>query len=109
MKFSISGTKLEQVILKYLDSKNLIIRQTSPNNIHFLPSEDSEYSVIRFIKNGSICLITNELIDEIKNFFSINEGKSTKILMKYVENKLGVKIEDYRDFMPFYMFKVPSK
>ncbi len=93
MKYEISDGKLEQVIFKYLDNKNFIIKEI-PNNYLFLESEDDEFAQIRVVKSNKFCYIFVHLIPDIKTFFSIDNMTTIRILTKYVEKTLGINISE---------------
>lgn len=93
MKFEINSNKLEQVIFKYLDNKNFIIKET-PKYYYFLENEDDEYIQIGVSKSVMDCYLYDILTEEIQTFFSINKSKVKDILTKYVENTLDINISD---------------
>ena len=92
MNFEIDNNKLEQVIFRYLDSKNLTVMNGAsiPENYYFL---DFDFISITFIHSNGTCLISYELFKEIETFFSLDGSKIIKdIVKKYVEDKLNVEI-----------------
>jgi len=91
MKFEISNSKLEQVIFKYLDNKDFVIKETY-DDYYFLENEGDEDSLIRVKKDGMVCFVYFNLRNEIESFFSINKNRIEYILTKYVENKLNIKV-----------------
>ena len=96
MKFEIDSNKLEQVIFKFLDNKNLINKTHNfiGNLIFFIESEESEYATIKIIKSNkeTYCRVDDDLISEVSSFFSISDKDSFSYIIDWVENKLGVEI-----------------
>ena len=90
MKFEISDSKLEQVIFRYLDNKNFVIRETPLD--YTLLTWDDKYTPIKIRKNNMICLIYFKLVKEISSFFSISEIDSKNFISRYVKNKYNLKI-----------------
>jgi len=98
MKFEISNSKLEQVIFKYLDNKNFIIKETS-DSYYFLENERDEFAKFKIKKNDEVCFIYYKLTDEIESFFSIEYPMVKEVLTRYVENVLNIKVsKTFRGF-----------
>jgi hypothetical protein len=94
MKYLITESKLEKVIFRYLDIKNFIqIKKGS--TIYFANSEGGEYinSLIEYFKSGE-CVISFELVDEIKDFFSIEFDDSKYVITRWVENTLDRRVKE---------------
>jgi hypothetical protein len=94
MKYLITESKLEKVIFKYLDNQDFIqIKRGS--TIYFANSEGGEYidSSIEYFKGGE-CVIIFELIDEIKDFFSIEFDNSKYVIARWVENTLDRRVKE---------------
>jgi len=91
MKYLITESQIDKVIFKYLDNQDFI--QIEKNNrIYFVNSEGDEYAQITFNKKDGWCGIYYELIDEISAFFSMEESDSKKVIGKWVENTLQMKV-----------------
>ena len=94
MKFKITDSKLKQVIFRFLDNKNYIIKE-SPESYSFFEDEDSKFSTIRvYMKDDDevSCLVSIDLVTEIESFFSISYSEVKYVLQKYVESKIHVDI-----------------
>jgi hypothetical protein len=95
MKYLITESKLDNVVFKYLDNQDFIIRKSVKtsfgvsNIIHFLKSESSfrADSLINFYRDGE-CFINFELIDEIAKFFSLDFDDSKYVIARWVGYKL---------------------
>ena len=96
MKFLITENKIEQVVFKYLDNKNFIIKETD-KNYYFLENENDEYAQIRVRKYDMFCFIYHKLSEEIKSFFSLETLMVKSVLTKYVENTLNIKVSGNND------------
>lgn len=91
MKFEINKDKLEQVIFKYLDTRNFIIKETD-DNYYFL-DRTTDFLAFSYNKSKYLCIIYYEVFKEIRNFFSIDDTKTIKnVISKYVQNKLNVEV-----------------
>ena len=93
MKFKISNSKLEQVVFRYLDNKNFIIKETS-DSYYFLENERDEHAQFKIKKNNKYCFIYYKLTEEIKSFFSIEYPMVKDVLTRYVENVLNIKVSN---------------
>ena len=94
MKYLITESQLDKSIFRYLDIKNFIqIKKGS--TIYFANSEGGEYinSLIEYFKSGE-CVISFELIDEIKDFFSIEFDNSKYVITRWVENTLDRRVKE---------------
>jgi hypothetical protein len=94
MKYLITESKLEKVIFKYLDNQDFIqIKRGSA--IYFANSEGGEYidSLIEYFRGGE-CVISFELIDDIKDFFSIEFDNSKYVIARWVENTLDRRVKE---------------
>jgi len=94
MKYLITESQLDKVVFHYLDNQNFIqIKRGSA--IYFANSEGGEYidSSIEYFKGGE-CVIIFELIDEIKDFFSIEFDSSKYVIARWVENTLDRRVEE---------------
>ena len=99
MKFLITENRLDDVIFKYLDNKNFIIKETD-SNYYFLENEDDKYAQIRVKKNDKFCFIYYKLTEEIQTFFSLEIPMVKSILTKYVENTLNIVVSN-TDLFPW--------
>ena len=97
MKYLIteSQAKIAATFLK-LDMKNFI--QINKNNkIYFVNSENDQYAKIRFDKDNGWCYIDYDLIKEISSFFSLERSDSKKVIGKWVENTLQMRVTNTPD------------
>jgi hypothetical protein len=94
MKYLITESKLEKVIFKYLDNQDFVQIERG-NGIYFANSEGGEYinSLIEYFRSGE-CVISFELIDEIKDFFSIEFNNSKYVIARWVENTLDRRVKE---------------
>ena len=108
MKFTINNSKLEQVIFKYMNNKDLIFKETR-YDYYFLENEGDEYAQIRVRKSDKVCFIYYELIEEIKSFFSIEYPMVKGVLTRYVENTLNVEVSStfIHDFNSTSRLRIP--
>ena len=101
MKYLITESKLDNVVFKYLDNQDFIIKKSPKtsfgvsNIIHFLNSSGdlTADSLINFYRDGD-CWINIELIDEIARFFSLEFDDSKYVIGIWVENKLDTKVRE---------------
>ena len=81
----------ERALFSYLDSQDLI-QIVKGNRIYFVNSEGDEYAQIRYDKEDGYCFINSDLIKEISSFFSLERNDSEKVIGKWVENTLQMKV-----------------
>ena len=91
MKYKITDSQLESVIFLYLDNQDFI-KIERENSIYFVNSEGDEYSQIRYDKSDGWCGIYYKLIDEISSFFSLEESDSKKVIGRWVENTIQMRV-----------------
>ena len=82
---------MEQVVFKYLDTKDFI-KIEGVEDVYFANSSDDEYGKIRYDKTNGFCYIDNNLRGEISSFFSLENYVSKEIIGKWVENTLQMKV-----------------
>ena len=105
MKYKIKDSQLESVIFLYLDNQDFINIEKN-NRIYFVNSENDEYAQIRYNKSSGWCYASWELVGEISSFFSLEEFDSEKVIGKWVENTLQIRVTDTMKLS--FMMKVPS-
>ena len=93
MKFIITESKLEGSVFKYLDNQDFI-KVEGDNNVYFINSMDDEYAQIEYDKDDGWCIISLDLIKEISSFFSLEYLDTKKLIGKWVENTLQMKVSN---------------
>lgn len=96
MKYLITESQIDKIIFKYLDNQDFIIKKMSSGSItYFVNSEGDEYgdSLMQYFRSGE-CVISFELIDEIKDFFSIEFNSSKYVIARWVENTLDRRVKE---------------
>ena len=91
MKFLITESQFDKVVFKYLDNQDFI-QINKGNDIYFFNSENDEYAQIRFDNDDGWCGIYYKLINEISSFFSLGKSDSQKVIGRWVENTLQMKV-----------------
>ncbi|CAB4129916.1 hypothetical protein UFOVP117_163 [uncultured Caudovirales phage] len=92
MKYLITESQLDKVIFRYLNNRDFIQIERN-NEIYFAYSENDIYAQIRYYKSDGWCFIYINLIKEISSFFSLDESDSKKIIGRFVENTLQMKVK----------------
>jgi len=92
MKYLITESKLDNIVFKYLDNQDFI-KIEKDNNVYFVNSESDKYAQIRYDKSDGWCNIKIDLIREIMSFFSLRRSDSEKIIGRWVENTLQMRVE----------------
>jgi hypothetical protein len=110
MKYKIKDSQLESVIFLYLDNQDFINIEKN-NRIYFVNSENDEYAQIRYNKSSGWCYTSWELVGEISSFFSLEEFDSEKVIGKWVENTLQVRVTHTDLVASYYDYslRIPSK
>ena len=99
MKYLITESKLNDIVFKYLDNQDFI-KIERKDGIYFVNSETDKDAQIRYGKNDVWCIIHYNLINEISTFFSLKESDSERVIGKWVENTLQMKVTNtYLDFL----------
>ena len=110
MKYLITESQFDNIIFKYLDGQDFI-QIDRKNRIYFVNSEGDEYAQIRFDKEDGWCYIYYKLINEISTFFSLQKPDSEKVISRWVENTLQMKVTNtcYGRFIHLILLRIPSK
>ena len=95
MKYLITESKLDSIILQYLDNQDFIWFKNR-ESIYFVNSEEDEYAQIRYDKRNGLCIIHYKFVNEISSFFSLQRSDSEEIIGRWVENTLQTKVTDIR-------------
>ena len=82
---------LERVIFSYLDSQDFIVTGND-TSLFFINSESDEYAQIRYDEDSEVCFINIDLNKEISSFFSLGRDESQKVISRWVENTLKMKV-----------------
>jgi hypothetical protein len=96
MKYKITDKQLYDVIFLYLDNQDFI-RIERDDKIYFANSEGDEYAQIKYDKDNGWCGIYYRLIDEISSFFSLEQNDSEKVIGRWVENTLRMRVTDTQE------------
>ena len=93
MKFIITESKMENIIFKYLDNQDFVKVDVN-RGFELLNSEDDDVVQIYYDYKYKTCYIYPELNNEIRDFFSFEEGdkQPSIIISKWFKNKFGVVI-----------------
>ena len=91
MKYLITESQFDKVVFKYLDNQDFI-RIERNGKIYFVNSEGDEYAQIRYDKKNGWCYVYWKLIGEISSFFSLEESESEKVIGRWVENTLQMRV-----------------
>jgi hypothetical protein len=98
MKYLITESRLENLIYKYLDMKDLYLLSTV-NSRHFFYSRksigDGEYPIISYDNKNKDCFVSSTFVEDVCSLFSIDPEYSLKVISEWVGNKLDVEIESY--------------
>jgi len=90
MKYLITESQLDKFIFKYINLKRFI-QIKKYDSIYFAYSENDQYAQIKFDKGGW-CFIEYDLIKEISSFFSLQPYASERVIGRWVENTLQMKV-----------------
>jgi hypothetical protein len=109
MKFTITESKLNNMMLQYLDKMNLTKVQKGPNHLNkiwFVNDLDDKSSMISYDTKTKFCTINYSLLEDLTNFFSLPTGMSAlNIVIKWVEQSVNDVLKDFRVFsMEDYTF-----
>ena len=91
MKLVITESQIDNIIFQYLDNQDFIIIDTN-GSIYFVNSESDEDAEVRYNKDDGWCYIYYKLVEEISTFFSLQDSDSRKVIGRWVENTLQMKV-----------------
>jgi hypothetical protein len=91
MKYKITDRQLDDVIFLYLDNQDFI-QIDKDDSIYFVNSEGDVYAQIRYDKKNGWCYVYWKLIGEISSFFSLGQNDSQKVIGRWVENTLQMRV-----------------
>ena len=92
MKYLITESQFDKVIFRYLDNQDFIQIEKG-EYIYFVNSEGDEYAQIRYNKSDGWCNINIDLLREILSFFSLRRSDSEKVIGRWVENTLQMRVK----------------
>ena len=92
MKYLITESQRDNIIFQYLDNQDFIQIEKG-TSIYFVNSEGDEFAEIRYSKSDGWCLIHLDLVKEISSFFSLELSDSAKVIGRWVENTLQMKVK----------------
>jgi hypothetical protein len=93
MKYLITESQFDRIVFKYLDNQDFI-QINFDEKIYFVNSVNDVYAQIKYNKNDSWCYVYYKLIEEISSFFSMSHYDSEKVIGRWVENTLQMKVRD---------------
>ena len=96
MKYLITESKINKVVLRYLDDKNFVMGN-GKNYVFFVNSEDDEYAQIIYIPFYEKCYFHFELVDEISSFFDLDSFDAKQYISDWVEKTLGSDVRTYHE------------
>ena len=101
MKYLIKESQFDKIIFKYLDNQDFIQIDTKDgvyfvNSVgdEFVDSEGDKYAQITYDKYNHWCYIYYKLTHEISSFFSIEKSDSERVIGRWVENTLQIRVTD---------------
>ena len=109
MKYLITESQFDKVIFRYLDNQDFIQIEKG-NKIYFVNSEGDVYAQIRYDKNNGWCYVYWKLIGEISSFFSLEESESEKVIGRWVENTLQMRVTGtiLQHVLSGFVLRIPS-
>jgi len=87
---------LERVIFSYLDSQDFIVTGND-TSLFLANSESDKLAQIRYDEDREVCFINIDLNKEISSLFSLRRDESQKVISRWVENTLQMKVTKTTD------------
>ena len=99
----------ERVLFSYLDSQDFIVTGND-TSLFFVNSENDEYAQIRYDEDDGWCYINFNLIKEISSFFSLQRSDSERIIGRWVENTLQMKVTNtqHHSHLVYSPLRIPN-
>ena len=91
MKYLITESQRDNIIFKYLDNQDFIVTGNE-TSLFFINSESDKLAQIRYDEDSEVCFINIDLNKEISSFFSLGRDESQKVISRWVENTLQMKV-----------------
>ena len=101
MKYLITESQFDKVIFRYLDNQDFVLHNNKKkfnNYIYFLNNITDDTAQISIYVTNAFGEIRNwvyvnyELIDELSNFFSIDEDECLETIKRWVTNSLNIEV-----------------
>ena len=96
MKYLITESQFDKVIFKYLNNQDFIVTGND-TSLFFINSESDKLAQIRYDEDSEVCFINIDLNKEISSFFSLGRDESQKVISRWVENTLQMKVAKTSD------------
>ena len=102
MKYLITESQFDKVIFRYLDNQDFVLHDNKKkfnNYIYFLNNiTDDTAQISIYVSNAfgemrNWMYVNGELIDELSNFFSIDEDECLETIKRWVSNFLNIEID----------------
>ena len=100
MKYIITESQIDKIIFKYLDNQDFIVTGND-TSLFFINSESDKLAQIRYDEDSEVCFINIDLNKEISSFFSLGRDESQKVISRWVENTLKMKVTTTLSGMKF--------
>ena len=91
MKYLITESQIDKIIFKYLDNQDFIVTGDD-TSLFFANSESDKLAQIRYDEDREVCFINIDLNKEISSLFSLGRDESQKVISRWVENTLKMKV-----------------
>ena len=110
MKYLITESQFDKIIFKYLDNQDFI-QIDKGGKIYFINSKDDKFAQIRYDEVDGQCYIYYDLINEISEFFSLQDSDSKEVIGRWVENTLQMKVTNTQilSYWKYIQLEIPSK
>ena len=96
MKYLITESQIDKLIFKYLDNQDFIVTGND-TSLFFINSESDELAQIRYDEDRGVCFINIDLNREISSFFNLGRDESQRVISRWVENTLQMKVTKTTD------------
>ncbi len=97
MRYIITESQFDNVIFSFLDSQEFTIKE-SKDSFYFTDNPSSNDGIILYWKESGLCTINYEIISLISSLFSLTEFESQELIGEWVENKLGLDVNETSAF-----------
>ena len=102
MKYKIPQDRLDKIIFKFLDNnlKGLEKRKPKYYDGIIFTYPDEHYGILGWKNNGTL-YIFYELIDEISNWFSLEENDSEELIGRWVSDRFQLEVKNTIVFIAY--------
>lgn len=100
MKFILTESQFLKLLSKFLEQREFEVVEND-NYIYFLNQKSKNKLNIVYGKDTNYCFVTNDLVNKIKIFFSLDVEMILDLIAKWINIKYNLKIKNTTVIFPW--------